>query len=83
MQAQAEAHDPISDAWGSNDGLDLVVSWVIGVPPVIIHFKWDVLYKPSIFGFTPIYGYGHLHLSAGMDSIGISSGVYLGLKGIL
>ena len=38
----------------------MVVSWVIGVPPVIIHFSRIVHYEPSILG-TPILG--HLHIS--------------------
>ena len=41
--------------------IDTVVSWVIGVPPVIIHFeRWDFPWnKPTILD-TPFYGNHHI-----------------------
>ena len=37
------------------------VSWVIGVPPVIIYFSGIVPYKPTILD-TPIYGNLHIDM---------------------
>ena len=34
--------------------IHMVVSWVIGVPPFIIHFTGISLYKPSSYGGTPM-----------------------------
>ena len=45
--------------WDAND--HLVVSWVIGVPPVIIHFSRIFPHTPSIFGFP--HDYGNLQLT--------------------
>ena len=32
----------------------------MGVPPVIIHFKRIIAYRPYIFGVNPIYGNPHM-----------------------